>query len=81
MRQATQPAESMYRLCNTGTEEDRERDMQDLLKLIGNGFVGFAEDFSREIIVYKPLSLGLRQRTKGRFDRAFRQYTEDVPVV
>ncbi len=62
VRIAGENTDFAYYLCNDGTPQDREKDMEKLYLFMGMGYRGFAPDgFDGVITLYRPFSLGIRQ--------------------
>jgi hypothetical protein len=63
VRIAGENTDFAYYLCNDGTPQDRERDMEKLYLFMGMGYRGFAPDgFEGVITLYRPFSLGIGQK-------------------
>jgi len=45
---------SVYYICSDGTESGRKKDFESLIRLIGDGYVGFSENFEDKIALFKP---------------------------
>jgi len=48
-----------YYMCDNGTEDDKRKDMDDLLRLVDVGYVAFRERPDGIITVYRHFALGV----------------------
>ncbi len=48
-----------YYMCDNGTEDDKRKDIEDLLRLVDVGYVAFRESREGRITVYRPFRLGV----------------------
>lgn len=60
-RSAGNDMEFAYYICDNGTEEDRKKDTDNMFKLMDMGYLGFSDQSSGIMTMYRPFKIGIPQ--------------------